>query len=73
MNAAQRYKIRIDYEDQNGVLHRFWNPGRYAKLPRVYEYIEAVKLRCVTRGFRFIAYEIWDTYTRKCIEAKTYS
>lgn len=73
MNAAQRYKVRIDYEDKDGFLHRAWNAGKFAKLPRLYVYIDAARYKLTTKGFRIIAYEIWDTYRNMCIESKTFS
>lgn len=73
MNDKQKYKIRIDYVPANGQLIRCWNPGKFSRLSRVEEYINASKYRIEAKGGRIIAYEIWDTSTRNCIEAKVYS
>ena len=69
MRPEQIYKYRIDYSDVDGKLVRIWSPGKYARMGRLSEKIQAVifKLRC--QGCRPIAWEIWDTKTSRCLES----
>lgn len=69
MRPEQIYKYRIDYEDQDGKLVRIWSPGKYARMQRLEEKIQAVTFKLRTQGCRPIAWEIWDTKASSCLES----
>lgn len=69
MRPEQIYKYRIDYEDRTGKLVRIWSPGKYARMQRLGEKIQAVTFKLRTQGCRPIAWEIWDTKASKCVES----
>lgn len=69
MRPEQIYKYRIDYEDQTGKLVRIWSPGKYARMQRLGEKIQAVTFKLRTQGCRPIAWEIWDTKASRCVES----
>jgi hypothetical protein len=72
MRPEQIYKYRIDYEDRTGKLVRIWSPGKYARMQRLGEKIQAVAFKLRGQGCRVIAWEIWDTKQSKCIESFTF-
>jgi len=72
MRPEQIYKYRFDYEDQAGQLNRIWSPGKYARMQRLEEKIQAVAYKLRTQGCRPIAWEIWDTKQSKCIKSYKY-
>jgi hypothetical protein len=69
MRPEQIYKYRIDYEDRTGKLVRIWSPGKYARMQRLGEKIQAVTFKLRTQGCRPIAWEIWDTKASRCVES----
>ena len=69
MRPEQIYKYRIDYEDRTGKLVRIWSPGKYARMQRLGEKIQAVTFKLRTQGYRPIAWEIWDTKASRCVES----
>lgn len=69
MRPEQIYKYRIDYEDRTGKLVRIWSPGKYARMQRLGEKIQAFTFKLRTQGCRPIAWEIWDTKASRCVES----
>lgn len=69
MRPEQIYKYRIDYEDRTGKLVRIWSPGKYARMQRLGEKIQAITFKLRSQGCRPIAWEIWDTKASRCVES----